>query len=118
MKQIALLMIVFYQRHISPHKGFSCAYRQHTGHASCSNLGYRAIRRFGVFKGIGVLKMRFSKCDEVHKIHYLFVQKIKSQTGYCDLPCTLDTLVEPCAADACANCSIWPSSRTKQKNGT
>lgn len=117
MKQMALLMIVFYQKHISPHKGFSCAYHQHTGHASCSNFGYRAIRRFGVFKGIGVLRMRFSKCDEVYKTHYLFAPKIRNQAGYCELPCTLDTLVEPCVADACANCNMWPPWGQNKKMG-
>lgn len=113
MKQIALLMIVFYQRHISPHKGFSCAYRQHTGHVSCSNLGYRAIRRFGVFKGIGVLKMRFSNCEAVYKSHHLSMQKISNQSGFCDLPCDLDLLTAPCEiASACGSCGS--AGRTKK----
>ena len=110
MKQMALLMIVFYQKHLSPHKGFSCAYRQHTGHASCSNLGYRAIRRFGVFKGIGVIRMRFSNSDAVYKSHHLSTQKMSNQSGFCDLPCDsscdLDILSAPCElVSACGNCS-------------
>ena len=49
---LALCAITFYQRCLSPAKGFSCAYRFHTGCQSCSVLGYRAIRRFGVWRGL------------------------------------------------------------------
>ena len=112
MRKIALLMIEFYQKHISPYKGFSCAYRQHTGCASCSSLGYLAIRRFGVFKGIGVLKMRFSYCDEVYRSHYLVTQKLSNQSGFCHLA---DISASCEAASACANCSTWyPQGRIKK----
>ncbi len=36
MQRLVLWAIEVYQRHLSPRKGFSCAYRCHTGHASCS----------------------------------------------------------------------------------
>ena len=51
MKSVALPGIRLAQRWISPRKRFPCAYRVHTGNASCSWLGYRAIRRFGVWQG-------------------------------------------------------------------
>ena len=40
-----------YQRYLSPYKGFCCAYRAHTGRASCSALGARVIRRHGLLAG-------------------------------------------------------------------
>jgi putative component of membrane protein insertase Oxa1/YidC/SpoIIIJ protein YidD len=51
-KTLLLTLIRLYQRHVSPRKGFACAYRVHTGCASCSHLGYRAIRRYGVWQGL------------------------------------------------------------------
>ena len=68
MKALALAAIKFYQREISPHKGFCCAYAAYTSDASCSALGYRAIRRFGVWNGLIVLDRRLARCKIAHKI--------------------------------------------------
>ena len=62
MKALALAAIRFYQRFISPRKGFCCAYAAYTGDASCSALGYRAIRRFGLRHGMAVLERRLARC--------------------------------------------------------
>ncbi len=67
MKALALWAIRLYQRLISPHKGFRCAYRGYTGHAGCSALGYRAIRRFGVIGGVKVLRSRLNKCGVAYR---------------------------------------------------
>ena len=83
-----LLVIGFYQRWVSPHKGFVCAYRVHTGCASCSALGYRAVRRYGVWRGIQVLRKRTYLCGVAHRRfspsppHYPVRQR-----GECDLGC-------------------------------
>ena len=50
LKILALAAITLYQRFVSPRKGFSCAYRFHTGGPSCSVLGFRAVRRYGVHR--------------------------------------------------------------------
>jgi uncharacterized protein len=63
----ALAAIRGYQQFISPYKGFCCAYRVHTGKASCSAFGYRAISRFGVWNGVGVLKKRLTLCGDVFR---------------------------------------------------
>jgi len=67
MRDAALAAIGIYQRYISPHKGFCCAYRAHTGRAGCSALGARAIRRWGVRRGVAVLKLRLKRCGEAHR---------------------------------------------------
>ena len=59
---MALAAIGVYQRYLSPYKGFCCAYRVHTGQASCSALGARVIRRFGVWPGLQLLKQRMRRC--------------------------------------------------------
>ena len=44
--------IRFYQRRLSPHKGFCCAYRAHTGRRSCF---YRAVP----LRQVGAVKLAF-----------------------------------------------------------
>jgi len=55
-------MIGFYQRWLSPLKGFSCAYRRKRGAHSCSEFGRRVVTRFGVLKFIPLMRQRFARC--------------------------------------------------------
>ncbi len=97
MQRLALAAIRFYQRRISPHKGFCCAYRVHTGGASCSTLGYRAIRRFGIWRGLTLLRRRLAKCGvasqrqraqrpecHTHASRHAKPPHWQAQAGYCD----------------------------------
>ena len=59
---LACALITQYQRHLSPRKGFSCAYRIRHGRDSCSGFGKRAIVRTGVLQGIALLRRRFRRC--------------------------------------------------------
>ena len=102
----ALAAIRFYRRHLSARKGFSCAYRCHTGCASCSTLGLRAIRRHGLWSGLALLKQRLERCGVAHR---RFGQPATPrapqggphalQAGFCDAACDgsdLDCLSAPC----------------------
>lgn len=114
MKQLALAAIQLYQRQLSPHKGFCCAYRCHTGHASCSQLGYRSIRRFGLRRGLLLLRQRLLKCGIAHRRHAAWPgAAFRQQAGFCDLSCDL-----PCDGD-CSPCDLigdWGSSgKSKQE---
>lgn len=125
MKQLALWAIRFYQRFISPYKGFVCAYRQHSGHASCSALGYRSIRFYGVWRGIIVLRQRLKRCGEVHQqCQTRRPALLQQQSGFCDVPC--DVPCEPmhcddhfsrslCDVCSCCDGCDWPSGRKKDK---
>ena len=79
-----------YKRRVSPHKGYACAYRVHTGGGSCSTLGLRAISRFGAWRGLGVLRLRLAECrvaaDALRQRRFVPRQ---AQAGFidCDLPC-------------------------------
>ena len=115
----ALGAIRLYQRFISPHKGFGCAYRLHTGGASCSTLAYRAIRRHGLFTGLALLDQRLDRCGEAHRRHgQEAARRLGPQAGLCDLscdaPCDLDggghglpRGMSNCASAACdcTNCA-------------
>lgn len=87
MKALALAAIKLYQRNISPHKGFCCAYAAYTSDASCSALGYRAIRRFGVLVGLFVLDRRLARCGMANRIAKgarPMPMPMQRQSGYID----------------------------------
>lgn len=58
--------IALYQRRLSPHKGFSCAYRVHTGGCSCSEFARRFVLRAGLLRLLAILPRRFRKCRSAH----------------------------------------------------
>jgi uncharacterized protein len=123
MKSFALAVIRLYQSYISPRKGFSCAYRVHTGHASCSHLGARVIRRYGVLCGFKLLRQRMAKCGVAHRRFSGGATRLHRQAGFCDLscdlPCDLDAgsaacdMVSGCGSP-CDGCD-WGNSRKKQE---
>jgi putative component of membrane protein insertase Oxa1/YidC/SpoIIIJ protein YidD len=110
MRPLALALIRLYQRHLSPHKGYRCAYAGAGGRGSCSTLGYRAIRRLGVIRGLSVLRMRFARCAvAARELAALRITRAAAQSGHCDLLLGAECL--PSAADAlaavdCAACCI------------
>jgi putative component of membrane protein insertase Oxa1/YidC/SpoIIIJ protein YidD len=113
---LALAAIRFYQRFISPYKGFSCALRVATGGASCSAYGHAVIARFGLVRGLGLLQRRFELCGHVYLRAHACPPphpRLQYQRGFCDAPCDLpcdghghcvsaDTIGDAlsCAADA------------------
>ena len=92
LRKLALAAIRIYQRHISPYKGYCCAYRYHTGRASCSQLGYRAIGRLGLWPGLIVLRRRLIRCGIAHRRYRQAKFRPLGQAGFCDcdLPCDVD----------------------------
>ena len=88
MKSFALALICGYQSYLSPYKGFRCALRAHTGCASCSALGYRAIRMKGLLKGVAILRERLLVCGIAHRRYGPTQRKPRlSQRGDCDFGC-------------------------------
>jgi uncharacterized protein len=94
MRALALPAIRLYQKHISPYKGFACAYRVHLGRGSCSNLGLRAIRRYGLLAGIRILQQRLALCHVAQVRHGSGLRGKQAGSAPCDLPCDLN-----CAPD-------------------
>ena len=56
------MLIGAYQRYVSPHKGYCCAYRSFTGARSCSSYAKRSISRAGFLGGLLLLKRRLRAC--------------------------------------------------------
>ena len=108
-RDLLLAAIHGYKRHVSPRKGFACAYRVHLGACSCSTLGLRAISRYGAWRGLGVLRLRLAQCHLVAEESRArpFVAR-PAQAGFidCDLPCD-GSCVDASACESCelANCA-------------
>lgn len=128
MRRFALIAIRVYQRYISPYKGFRCAYRAHTGCASCSALGYRAVRRHGVWGGMALLRARMRRCGVAHRRYTPTPQHrpFQSQRGECDVGgCDVpgDCSIELPSSDRlscldfsdCCDCD-WPDRKKKQSD--
>lgn len=66
--RIAVAAIGGYQRHLSPHKGFSCAHRVLYGDLSCSEYVKHQIQAAGLARGIVMARQRFAACREANQI--------------------------------------------------
>src|SRR5262245_22787194 len=65
---ITCAAIEWYQRYVSPRKGFSCARRVLRGGASCSQFAKRALSRCGLAAGVRPVRRRFEKCHAAQQI--------------------------------------------------
>jgi putative component of membrane protein insertase Oxa1/YidC/SpoIIIJ protein YidD len=61
--RFALAMIAFYQRRLSPHKGFRCAFHARRGGRSCSEYGKRIILESGLVAGVTLIVQRLEECS-------------------------------------------------------
>lgn len=89
---IVLSSIKFYQKFISPYKGFSCAHRKATNEMSCSAYGYKVIQRIGVLKGYALLNRRFFDCkwhaqNSLKESSPYLGTRLRQQAGFIDCDC-------------------------------
>jgi len=61
MKRIALVIIRFYQKAVSPHFPPSCRY-----YPSCSAYAFEAIEKYGFFRGSFLAAKRILRCHPFH----------------------------------------------------
>jgi len=130
-----------YKRHVSPRKGFACAYRVHLGGCSCSTLGLRALSRYGAWRGLGVLRLRLRQCRLVAEQWRARPAVARSaQAGFvdCAVPCDGACVdASACSSDAFSatdaacgiagclddvdcfdfgDCGCWPWSAREEKD--
>jgi len=60
----AILSINLYQKHISPHKGYCCAYGVYHDTHSCLEYLKQTIKELGVVNSILKIKQRFKECKK------------------------------------------------------
>ncbi len=63
MKKLVLKAIRFYQKHISPLKGFSCCIYT----PSCSEYTRQAVEKYGVIRGLAKGFWRILRCNPFAK---------------------------------------------------
>jgi putative component of membrane protein insertase Oxa1/YidC/SpoIIIJ protein YidD len=102
--------IGFYQRHLSPLKGFCCAHNHLHGRGSCSQFAQRVVLKFGVVRLIPLLKLRFRACRRAFAT--LSESGRKSQEGGSNSGKEIsgEDIAKSCAADAAVNfacCSLF-----------
>lgn len=59
---VAAGAIGLYQRHLSPRKGYACAWRVYSGRCSCSQHGKRLVLRAGVRALPEGMRRQFARC--------------------------------------------------------
>jgi putative component of membrane protein insertase Oxa1/YidC/SpoIIIJ protein YidD len=74
----AINAISWYQREISPKKGFCCAYHVLHGHGSCSSVVKNAFHNHGTIAGI------FSVFSQAKKCHSAYVALSEQEHGKSD----------------------------------
>ncbi|MGD1524574.1 membrane protein insertion efficiency factor YidD [Vibrio harveyi] len=71
LNRLAILCIRGYQRFISPHKGYRCAYGVLHNSSGCSGAVIDILRDKGILAGMPAIKQRFadckSACDELER---------------------------------------------------
>jgi putative component of membrane protein insertase Oxa1/YidC/SpoIIIJ protein YidD len=98
--------INFYQRYVSPYKGFRCAYRVLRGRRSCSEFAKRAMRRVGLTGLWPLLRRRFGRCAAaaaVLKSTWGNPDRFGRQSGRGRRKRTADRFVDSCQPD-CGDC--------------
>ncbi|MEO0749065.1 MAG: membrane protein insertion efficiency factor YidD [Pseudomonadota bacterium] len=68
LSRFALFAIFIYQRWLSPHKGFRCAYSVLHGGTGCSGFVKACIREHGVWRAIPMARGRFRQCTAAYTI--------------------------------------------------
>lgn len=116
LQALALTLIRGYQRHISPRKGFSCAYRVICGGHSCSTHGYHAISKHGVFLGLRLIRRRLDRCAWAHhtsrqstgnqSIESLVAARAAAQAGFIDGCDAGGCDVGGCDGPDCSGCDV------------
>ncbi|HEY9617997.1 MAG TPA: membrane protein insertion efficiency factor YidD [Microcoleaceae cyanobacterium] len=80
-RQTAVTLISFYQKRLSPHKGFACAYRVLYGNESCSQYIKRTIQAKGLWQSLPLIRERFQACKSANQI----LQRLSRLQPKCNL---------------------------------
>jgi putative component of membrane protein insertase Oxa1/YidC/SpoIIIJ protein YidD len=92
-KYLVIVLIVFYQKFISPYKGFRCAYVVLHGGDSCSEAVRKIVQAQGPFGGYRDIRARFQACKEANETLIRNGQRRRGQNDCdecsdCDCDCS------------------------------
>ena len=87
MTRCCLLIIEFYQRFLSPFKGFHCAHHKLHRGDTCSNAVKSIISEHGVIRAWPLVRARFKECRNACEILLSAPAGTHRSDLPCDLPC-------------------------------
>ena len=115
---MAVQSIAFYQRYLSPRKGFCCAHRVSKRGWSCSRFGKRVFERYSVNLAFVLLKRRLRFCKAAAAQIAVLAsanekddskkEKKNSVIDYCDIASGCDGA--SLASHSCNGCDIGAAS--------
>lgn len=112
MRRLLILFITYYQRYLSPYKGFRCAYAVRYGGASCSSKVKEIIVANQISQGICLIRQQFRGCKQAFEWlqeHSKARDNLWDQgndqntsTYACCANLTADVIPLPCDCGACS----------------
>jgi len=84
---ILINAILFYQRFLSPYKGYSCAHGVYHGRSSCSHWAIRIIKKHGIFMFVPLMKKRIKACQMAYEEIKKEKEILKKSEGIEACPC-------------------------------
>lgn len=99
MRSLLLSAIRFYQRIVSPYKGFCCAAGAYYGSDSCSTAIRKVIEEQGPVRGRKRIVQQFQLCRKASRAIRAEKKKPRRRPAS-------DSVA--CFADVCWSCAIWP----------
>jgi putative component of membrane protein insertase Oxa1/YidC/SpoIIIJ protein YidD len=70
-KKSLINSVKFYQKFISPYKGFHCAHSHHIGSISCSHYGLKVLNeQHGVYESLRLIQHRLKSCAHINQLYH------------------------------------------------
>ena len=109
----AVWLIRFYQRHISPHKGFRCAHRALHGGDSCSEAVLGIVQTWGIWRSGPMIRTRFQECRQASQQLKLKAEPLESteeaeQETPAGQPNSNSQIPELCCGGPANHCVVGP----------
>jgi len=76
--------IIIYQKYISPHKGYCCAYKHYTNKDSCSEFTKKSFIKYNKIKALILSIKHIKKCNSIYLINKKAFKNEKEKVSYCD----------------------------------
>jgi putative component of membrane protein insertase Oxa1/YidC/SpoIIIJ protein YidD len=92
-----LYSIDLYQKYLSPHKGYCCAYKVYHDDVSCSEFTKNSIKDVGFIQSILIIKQRFKECK-------ISSERIKEEKECCQSEGF--KRFDNCVGNSCKTCEV------------
>ena len=107
-----LFIVRGYQLYISPHKGFSCAYKKlHSNEQSCSTYFYTCVESYDLSTASVMLQQRFKECNQANEV-------LKGQVDQTEKPQSKKQSKKNNSSCCCSSKAKQPKKSTSKKRNS